>query len=137
MLSPVKAITAGALVFALGGVMLIAQPFGQQGSVPGAETDTEAEAPAWVTGTLTLGTIESSEGALQQLIFVVRGPHRRHVTFGPVHCVPELLDVTLGEKNETETSVTVPVTKTVLGGNVSSMETLVASDGPSLVTTMV
>ena len=35
MFSPVKAITAGALVFALGGVMLIAQPFEQRGSVPG------------------------------------------------------------------------------------------------------
>ena len=42
MFSPVKAITAGALVFALGGVMLIAQPFDQQGgSVPGAATEDE------------------------------------------------------------------------------------------------
>ena len=48
MLSPVKAITAGALVFAVGGVMLIAQPFGQQGSAPGAEA--EAIAPTWITG---------------------------------------------------------------------------------------
>jgi hypothetical protein len=37
MFSPAKAITAGALVFALGGVLLISQPFNQQGgSVPGA-----------------------------------------------------------------------------------------------------
>jgi len=43
MFSPVKAITAGAIVFALGGVLLIAQPFDQQGgSVPGAATDDEA-----------------------------------------------------------------------------------------------
>ena len=43
MLSPVKAITAGALVFAIGGVLLIAQPFDQRGaSVPGAVTDDEA-----------------------------------------------------------------------------------------------
>ncbi|MGD8684563.1 MAG: hypothetical protein PVG27_11480 [Chloroflexota bacterium] len=56
MLSPVKAITAGAIVFALGGAFLIAQPNQQQGSVPGAETDTEAVAPAWVTGTLILGS---------------------------------------------------------------------------------
>jgi hypothetical protein len=48
MLSPVKAITAGALIFAIGGVMLIAQPFQQQGTVPGAEA--EAIAPRWVTG---------------------------------------------------------------------------------------
>jgi hypothetical protein len=39
MFSPANAITAGALVFAIGGVMLIAQPFEQQGSVPGAATD--------------------------------------------------------------------------------------------------
>lgn len=51
MFSPVKAITAGALVFAIGGALLIAQPFGQpDGSVPGAATDAEAAAPVEVTG---------------------------------------------------------------------------------------
>jgi hypothetical protein len=51
MFSPVKAVTAGALVFAIGGVLLIAQPFDQQGgSVPGAATDTERAAPVPVTG---------------------------------------------------------------------------------------
>ena len=50
MLSPVKAITAGALVFAIGGAFLIAQPFDQQGSVPGAETD-DYVSPVEVTGT--------------------------------------------------------------------------------------
>ena len=40
MLSPVKTIAAGALIFALGGAMLIAQPFDEGGgSVPGAATD--------------------------------------------------------------------------------------------------
>ncbi len=48
MFSPVKAITAGALVFALSGAFLIAQPFDQQASVPGAEA--EEVAPTWVTG---------------------------------------------------------------------------------------
>lgn len=48
MFSPVKAITAGALVFALAGAFLIAQPFEQRGTVPGAQT--EAIAPMWVTG---------------------------------------------------------------------------------------
>ena len=48
MLSPAKAIIAGAVVFALGSAFLIAQPFGQQTSVPGAEA--EAIAPTWVTG---------------------------------------------------------------------------------------
>jgi hypothetical protein len=39
MFSPAKAITAGALVFAIGGVLLIAQPFYQQGEgVPAAES---------------------------------------------------------------------------------------------------
>jgi len=52
MLSPVKAITAGAIVFAIGGAFLIAQPFDQQGSgVPGAESGVAA-APAWVTATV-------------------------------------------------------------------------------------
>jgi hypothetical protein len=48
MLSPVKAITAGALVAAVAGAFLIAQPFQQQSSVPGAEA--EAISPTWVTG---------------------------------------------------------------------------------------
>ncbi len=40
MISPVKAVISGALVFALGGFLLIAQPFGQPGGgVPGAETE--------------------------------------------------------------------------------------------------
>ncbi len=59
MLSPVKAITAGALVFAIGGVFLIAQPFQQQGSVPGAATDTETVPATWVTGTVVYGTCAS------------------------------------------------------------------------------
>ncbi len=48
MLSPVKAVTAGALVFAIGGAFLIAQPFQQQSNAPG--TEAEAIAPTWVTG---------------------------------------------------------------------------------------
>lgn len=51
MLSPAKAITAGALVFAIGGVLLIAQPFDQEGSVPGAASD-EFVAPVEVTGSM-------------------------------------------------------------------------------------
>ncbi len=54
MLSPVKAIAAGAFVFAIGGAMLIAQPFGQQSSLPGAGSDLDpVEVAAWVTGTVT------------------------------------------------------------------------------------
>ena len=51
MLSPVKAITAGAIVFAIGGAFLIAQPFQQQSSVPGAEA--EAIAPTWFHGNVS------------------------------------------------------------------------------------
>jgi hypothetical protein len=60
MFSPVKAITAGALVFAIGGLFLIAQPFDQQGSVPGAEQGADPMmAPAVVTGTMSFGPEES------------------------------------------------------------------------------
>jgi len=46
MLSPVKAITAGALVFAIGGAFLIAQPFDDGDSVPGAaEADVSEAVP--------------------------------------------------------------------------------------------
>jgi hypothetical protein len=38
MLSPAKTIVAAALVFGIGGVMLIAQPFQPQSTVPGADT---------------------------------------------------------------------------------------------------
>lgn len=56
MFSPVKAITVAALVFGVGGAMLIAQPLEQQGgSVPGAATDTAPAATVWVTGTESLG----------------------------------------------------------------------------------
>ena len=67
MFSPVKAITAGAIVAALGGVMLISQPFEQRGSVPAAEG--EAIAPTWVTGNIQpvdgscdRGTVTSDAG---------------------------------------------------------------------------
>lgn len=55
MFSPVRAIIGGALVFALGGAFLIAQPFGQQaGTVaPGAEVSPAGAASAPVTGSMT------------------------------------------------------------------------------------
>lgn len=49
MFNPVTALAAGALVFAIGGTLLIAQPFQQEGTAPGAEAP-PAE-PTWVTGT--------------------------------------------------------------------------------------
>jgi hypothetical protein len=60
MFSPVKAITAGAVVFALGGAFLIAQPFQQQGSVPGAVTDEAPAAPVAVTATNAAGGCDVS-----------------------------------------------------------------------------
>jgi hypothetical protein len=64
MLSPVKTLTAGALVFAIGGMLLIAQPFGrQEETVPSAAGDAE---PAWaaVTGTSSCGP--GTPGVTQQ-----------------------------------------------------------------------
>ena len=39
MISPLKAITAGVFIFAIGGAVLLAEPFDQQGSVPGAPSE--------------------------------------------------------------------------------------------------
>jgi hypothetical protein len=47
MFTPVKAVTAGAIVFALG-AFLIAQPFEQDGMAPGAEA--EPVEATWITG---------------------------------------------------------------------------------------
>lgn len=83
MLSPVKAITAGAIVFAIGGAFLIAQPFDQQSSVPGAATDEGPPAPVEVTGTSALygcpdpGTTEDS-GIFERTI---GGTCQSHWTF--------------------------------------------------------
>lgn len=55
MFSPLKSIAAGAIVFALGGVLLVAQPFDRQGgNAPGAAGDTAPVDPVWVTGTESL-----------------------------------------------------------------------------------
>ncbi len=52
MFSPVKAIVTGAVVFALGGVFLIAQPFDQQGGVvPGAPAASTPAVAVHVSGT--------------------------------------------------------------------------------------
>jgi hypothetical protein len=73
MFSPVKAITAGALVFALGGVLLIAQPFDQQGGiVPGAATDAEGESTA-VTGTSVCGPWKAGSPQLSSLPYSLTG----------------------------------------------------------------
>ena len=59
MFSPAKASIAGAVIFALGGLLLIAQPFGHQGSsFPGAATDTEPDPAAVTPPTEVSGHIE-------------------------------------------------------------------------------
>lgn len=58
MFSPIKAIIAGALVFAFGGVLLIAQPFDQRGGVPGAEQGAEPGPAVKATITVTSGTAQ-------------------------------------------------------------------------------
>jgi hypothetical protein len=55
MFSPAKVITAAALVFGIGGVLLIAQPFGQEAEVaPGAESADYVE-PVKFTAVIALG----------------------------------------------------------------------------------
>jgi hypothetical protein len=50
MFSPLKAITAGALVLGIGGLVLIAQPVDRGSGVPGAATDDAAMAPSFFSG---------------------------------------------------------------------------------------
>jgi hypothetical protein len=57
MFSPAQALTVGALVFALGGALLVAQPFDQQGgAAPGAAApDVELTRPVEFTGSIVCG----------------------------------------------------------------------------------
>ncbi len=61
MFSPSKAIIAGALVFALGGMFLVAQPFAQQGNIPGAEATAGPSIPAEVIGPLGAGYFTATD----------------------------------------------------------------------------
>jgi hypothetical protein len=81
MFSPAKAITAAALVFGIGGVLLIAQPFDQGGSVPGAEADADPVAPVWVTG--TVGLASSCSGPTASAPEPSVQPEREHHRCGP------------------------------------------------------
>lgn len=75
MFSPVKAIAAGALILAIGGAALVAQPFAQQASVPGAEGGVAPEPVAFTANysyesagpqqvlTLPNGTVRSADAA--------------------------------------------------------------------------
>ena len=79
MFNPVSAVTAGALVFALGGALFIAQPFDQQPeSVPGAESEVTAD-PTWVTASVLFGSdcdfgaTAVEDGVTQERGMVCRG----------------------------------------------------------------
>ena len=74
MLSPVKAIAAGVIVSAIGGALLVAQPFGQQDIVPGAESS--AEAPVWVTATVLFSSdCDFGETTTEGGVTMERGMH--------------------------------------------------------------
>jgi hypothetical protein len=64
MISPAKALIGGALIFGIGGVMLIAQPFQQQSSVPGAEVQ-PPPAPTAFSATYA-GTGRSNPGTVKE-----------------------------------------------------------------------
>ncbi len=73
MLSPVKVIITGAVVFALGGVFLIAQPFEQEGRVvPGAATDVAGESTV-VTATASCGLVKSGTWQLASAPYSLTG----------------------------------------------------------------
>jgi hypothetical protein len=67
MFSPVNAIAAGAIIFVLGGVYLIAQPFDQQRQgVPGAETTDLAE-PVPFTAVFGSGSGQGTPATCEQI----------------------------------------------------------------------
>ena len=73
MLSPAKALTAGAILFAIGGVLLIAQPFDRQtSSVPGAATDAALAGEDWAffSGTVDF---DGSTGTVARQSFLDNG----------------------------------------------------------------
>ena len=74
MLSPVKAIAAGVIVSAIGGALLVAQPFGQQGIAPGVESS--AVAPVWVTATVLFSSdCDFGETTTEGGVTMERGMH--------------------------------------------------------------
>jgi hypothetical protein len=77
MLSPAKALIAGAVVFAIGGVMFIAQPFQQQGILPGADGEACTTPVMPVTGTIHWG----GEGSDTQRTVTESGEHTRDFVY--------------------------------------------------------
>ncbi len=82
MLSPAKAITVAALVFALGGAMLIAQPFDRQASMPGGATEAIRPGLATSNGLIAFAADASAGEALTD-----------QVDYGMVETHPEPMDI--------------------------------------------
>jgi hypothetical protein len=73
MFSPLKAMTAGALVLGIGGLLLIAQPVDRQSSVPGAAMDDAAMAPSFFSGEVGDFTEEAAPVTVRRESGVVDG----------------------------------------------------------------
>jgi len=64
-------------------------------------------------GVLTMGTVNGSEGAERTLLLILRGDHRKGVTFGPIRSSPDFLQVELGQAKEVEDRPLVHVPLTI------------------------
>jgi hypothetical protein len=81
MITPVKAISAGAFVFAIGSMFLITQPFDQEGNgIQGAAIDGERQAPVEFTGRLLHGQL-TQDGSSETVSGVIE---ERGAVFSPV-----------------------------------------------------
>ncbi|HVU90432.1 MAG TPA: DUF1573 domain-containing protein [Pirellulales bacterium] len=61
-------------------------------------------------GTIRLGTVDGAKGTRRQLKLMVRGAHRQQIEMQAPQVKPDLLVVTLGEKEELGNVVAVPLT---------------------------
>ncbi len=61
-------------------------------------------------GTIRLGTVDGAKGTRRQLKLMIRGAHRQQIELQAPQVKPDLLAVTLGEKEELGNVVAVPLT---------------------------
>jgi len=74
MFSPTKAIAVGALVFAIGGVLLVAEPFDQRGdSVPGATEAGPSEPVPFTVRFVPAGSVRAPVSTMEQGVTKIRG----------------------------------------------------------------
>lgn len=66
-------------------------------------------------GVLTIGAVSSDKGAKRDLYLIVRGPHRKSISFKPIDVWPNSIKVTLGKRREinnglvTQTPLTIDI----------------------------